>query len=143
MTIMEALCTYFQGYPPLARERIGIDCLADREYSYSIDAVPTESVTKRYIDGGSDRRFLFTFSSRMYYGDDLKQQADNHAFFEGLEQWLAEQELFFQVPTLGQNRRARPLRVLLSAYPLIVDADSGTARYQIQCELNYIQEVHL
>lgn len=141
MTIIESLKEYFQGFPPLAGKRIGIDCLSAKEYSYSIDSVPCESIVSRYLDGTTVRRCLFTISSRMFYGNDIAQQAENIEFFEQLEMWLSEQETFFRLPKLGAKRRARSLTVLCSAYPTIANEDEGTARYQIQCQLIYTQEV--
>ncbi len=141
MTIIEHLRAYFQQYPGLAGERLDIDCLASAADNYSIDSVPCESVVSRYLDGSSVRRCLFTISSRRYYGQDLTQQAENLAIFEGLESWLEQKLRFLQLPTLGERRRARAVHVLSSAYPIIIDDDTGTARYQIQCDLIYTQEV--
>lgn len=141
MTIIEHLREFFQSYPGLAEERLDIDCLASSVDNYSIDSVPCESVVTRYLNGSTVRRCLFTLSSRMYYGQDIAQQAANLAFFEGLENWLDRETFFLRYPRLGEKRKIRSLTVTSSASPFIVDEDTGTARYQIQCELIYTQEV--
>lgn len=141
MTILEYLREYLKEYPKLTGERIDIDCLGSKPDSLSLDAVPSEPIVQRYLNGATVRRCLFLFSCRAYYGQDLKQQAENLAFLEGLEEWLERQRLFCKVPKLGEKRTARPITVITSAYPAIINGDTGMARYQIQCELLYTQEV--
>ena len=140
MTVIECLRNFFLSFPRLQGERLDIDCLRSSPGSYSIDSEPGD-VAQRYLDGSTVRRFPFTISGRMYYGSDLKNQAENLAFFEELEAWLAKKELFLDLPDLGEKRTARKLEVLSSAYPFIVDEDQGLARYQIQLRLTYLQEV--
>lgn len=141
MTVIECLRQYFMTFPGLAGERLDIDCLRSQPDSYSIDNVPCQSVMQRYLDGSTVRCCLFTISGRMMYGADLKNQQENMAFFEDMESWLTEQELFLRLPDLGEKRKARSLEVTSSAYPFTVDEDEGTARYQMQLKLTYLQEV--
>lgn len=139
--IIKSLQQYFLTFPEFAGKRLNIDCLTDDTDSYSIDSVPTETVMKRYIDGTAVKRHLFVISSRCFYGSDLQQQEDNIAFFEALTDWLEAQENTGVLPDLGEKKKARKITVLSSAYPLIVDDGGQTARYQIQLELIYLQEV--
>lgn len=141
MTVIECLRQYFMTFPGLAGERLDIDCLRSQPDSYSIDNIPCQSVLKRYINGASVRCCLFTISGRMQYGADLQNQRENIAFFEDMESWLSQQEMFLRLPDLGEGRTARSLEVTSSAYPCIVDEDEGTARYQMQLRLIYLQEV--
>ena len=141
MTVIDCLLNFFLSFPRLQGDRLDIDCLRSQEGSYSIDSEPGESVSQRYLDGSTVRRFLFTISGRMYYGSDIANQAENLAFFEDLEAWLAKKELFLDLPDLGEKRTARKLEVLSSAYPFLVDENEESARYQIQLRLTYLQEV--
>lgn len=145
MNIIEALREYFADSPVFAEQRLDIDCLASDPDSYSIDSVPSERIVQRYCDGSTVRRQLFTISSRQPYGSDLSQQRENINLFEALEDWLGEQEALGILPPLGEHRRARSMQVLSSAYPIEVeDGDqASTARYQIQFELIYLQEVSI
>lgn len=140
MTIIEHLQKYFLEFPRLQGERLDIDCPRSKEGSYSIDSEPGD-IAQRYLDGSTVRRFPFTISGRMYYGSDIANQAENLAFFEELEAWLAEKEQFLDLPDLGEKRTARKLEVLSSAYPFLVDENEESARYQIQLRLTYLQEV--
>ena len=141
MTVTKSLQQYFLTFPGLSGKRLNIDCLTAKTDSYSIDSVPSETVMKRYIDGTAVKRHLFVISSRCFYSSDQQQQEENIAFFDALSEWLEEQEILGLLPDLGEKKTARKITVLSSAYPLIVDDGGETARYQIQLELIYLQEV--
>lgn len=140
MTIIGSLRNYFQTFPGLETERLDIDCLAHEVDRFSIDAVPCEPVLKTYLDGSTVRQYLFTISSRCYFGTDLRRQEKNLAFFDALEAWLEEQQFFRRMPALGSGRIPRKVEITSSAYPYLI-SDSGKARYQIQLRLEYYQEV--
>lgn len=143
MTVMDSLHSYLKTCPAFTGKRLDIDCLRSKPESFSLDCVPGERIVKRYLDGGTVRRQLFTVSSRADFGPDLNQQKENLQVFETLETWLDSQGALGILPPLGEKRRARTLRVLSTAYPIEVDEGSvgGLARYQIQMELIYLQEV--
>ena len=141
MTVIESLREYFKTFPKLRNERVDLNCLQSKVDSYSIDSVPGEGVSTRYMDGSTVRRSLFTISGRMYHSDDLNNQSRNMEFFEELENWVENKNLFMQLPDLGEKRKARSLEVTLSGYPYLLDENGETARYQIQLRLTYLQEV--
>lgn len=143
MSVIDSLHSYLKTCPAFAKARLDIDCLQSDPDSYSLDSVPGERTLSRYLDGSCVRQQLFTVSSRSNYGPDLRQQTENLQLFEDLEHWLDTQECFGILPDLGEKRRARSLTVLSSAYPIEVDEGrgGGTARYQIQLRLIYLQEV--
>lgn len=143
MTVIEALHNYFRTSPVFHGQRLDIDCLQSDPEKFSLDSIPGERTVKKYMDGSSVRRQLFTISSRAAYGPDLTQQKDNLRFFSDLEAWIDEREALGLLPQLGPRRSARSLRVTSTAYPIEVDEGQGTstARYQIQLELIYLQEM--
>lgn len=141
MTIMEALAAYFKRFPGLAGKRLNIDCLSMDPDCYSLDTVPTEPVVKTYISGERVMRKTFVLASRCYYADEQEQLQSNAAFFEDLELWVGNNEIFGVLPDLGAGRKPRSLTINSSAYVFVVD-DNGTARYQLQMELIYLQEVN-
>jgi hypothetical protein len=143
MTVIDALHTSFKTCPAFAGKRLDIDCLQSKPDYYSLDSIPGERIVKRYLDGGTVRRQLCTISSRADFGPDLAQQRENLEVFETLEGWLDAQETLGRLPDLGPKRRARSLRVTSTAYPMEAEEaqGGGTARYQIQMELIYLQEV--
>ena len=107
--------------------------------SYSVDTVPTTEIVKRYLDGSSIRQFLFCVSSREFYSDNIAQNVDNQAFYEGLAAWLERKSKLRQFPDIGTGRTVRSIEISSTAYPFVVD-EHGTARYQLQLKLTYFQK---
>lgn len=139
MTIIEALRGWLRAYPPLSKGRLAVDFLPKQAQTYSVDSVPCKEEVRRYLDGSSLRQFLFTLSSREFKGEDIGQNVDNLAFYEGFSTWVMEQNRARRFPQLGEGRTARKIEVTTSGYPFRVD-DHGTARYQIQLRLEYFQK---
>ena len=136
MTIIDGLRKWLQTYEGLSDGRLGVDFLPEDARTYSVDAVPTDEIVRRYLDGSSRRQFLFTVSSREFFGDDIAGNIDTHAFYEALSAWLEAQNARRAFPDIGDGRRVESVLISTNAYPFIVD-DHGTARYQIQLRLIY------
>jgi hypothetical protein len=138
MTIIEAVRAYLSTCPLLAGDKLNVDFLPEDAVGYSVDVVPVNPVIKAYLDGSSNRQFLFTLATRAYYGDLIRQQIDNLGFFEGFGEWLEAQSRSKNLPDLGDGRMARKIEVTTSGY--IFAPESELARYQIQCRLHYFQK---
>ena len=139
MTIIDGVRAWLKTYEGLADGRLSVDFLPEEAKSYSVDTVPTTEIVKRYLDGSSIRQYLFCVSSREFYSDDIAQNVDNQAFYEGLSSWLESKSKRRQVPDIGTGRTVRTIEISSTAYPFIVD-DHGTARYQLQLRLTYFQK---
>ena len=139
MTIIEGIRTWLKTYDGFAGERINVDFLTDDVKTYSVDSVPTKEVIKKYLDGSTLRQFLFCVSSREFYGEDIKQNVDTHAFYEELSAWLEKQCKKRSFPDTGDGRAVRPIEINSTAYPFVVD-ERGTARYQSQLNMIYYQK---
>lgn len=139
MTRIEALRGWLRTYEPLSAGRLAVDFLPKQARTYSVDSVPCKEEVKQYLDGSSLRQFLFTLSSREFKGEDITQNVDNLAFYEGFSSWVLQQNRARRLPALGEGRTARKIEVATSGYPFQVD-EHGTARYQIQLRLEYFQK---
>lgn len=139
MTIIDGVRAWLKTYEGLADGRLSVDFLPEEAKSYSVDTVPTTEIVKRYLDGSSIRQYLFCVSSREFYSDDIAQNVDNQAFYEGLSSWLESTSKRQQFPDIGTGRTVRTIEISSTAYPFIVD-DHGTARYQLQLRLTYFQK---
>lgn len=136
--IIEALRIYLRTCPLLAGGRINVDFLPEKIGIYSIEAVPISEVIRQYVDGSSVRQFAFVIASREVYGSDIRQQIDNLGFFEMLSDWLHYQSKVRDLPDLGAGRTPLDIKTTTSGYAFVPDTD--TARYQIQCRLEYFQQ---
>ena len=139
MTIIDGVRAWLKTYEGLADGRLSVDFLPEEAKSYSVDTVPTTEIVKRYLDGSSIRQFLFCVSSREFYSDNIAQNLDNQAFYEGLAAWLERKSKLRQVPNIGTGRTVRSIEISSTAYPFVVD-EHGTARYQLQLKLTYFQK---
>lgn len=139
MTIIDGVRAWLKTYAGLADGRLNVDFLPEDAKTYSVDSVPTREIVKKYLDGSSVRQFLFCISSREFYGDNISQNVDNHAFYEDLSAWLEEQSRKRSFPNIGEGRVVRSIEISSTAYPFVVD-DHGTARYQLQLNLTYFQK---
>lgn len=139
MTIIDGVRAWLKTYEGLANGRLSVDFLPEAAKSYSVDTVPTTEIVKRYLDGSSIRQFLFCVSSREFYSDNIAQNVDNQAFYEGLAAWLERKSKLRQFPNIGTGRTARSIEISSTAYPFVVD-EHGTARYQLQLKLTYFQK---
>lgn len=138
MTIIEAVREYLKKCPVLNGERLNVDFLPPDAATYSVDVVPVQPILKQYIDGSSQRQFVFVFATRTYYGDVPRQQLDNLGLFETFSDWLEEQNRVKRFPDLGDRRKVQKMEVTTSGYVFAPDTD--TARYQIQCKMTYFQK---
>jgi hypothetical protein len=139
MTIIDGVRAWLKTYEGLADGRLSVDFLPEEAKSYSVDTVPTTEIVKRYLDGSSIRQFLFCVSSREFYSDNIAQNVDNQAFYEGLAAWLERKNKLRQFPNIGTGRTVRSIEISSTAYPFVVD-EHGTARYQLQLKLTYFQK---
>ena len=139
MTIIDGVRAWLKTYEGLADGRLSVDFLPEEAKSCSVDTVPTTEIVKRYLDGSSIRQFLFCVSSREFYSDNIAQNVDNQAFYEGLAAWLERKSKLRQFPNIGTGRTVRSIEISSTAYPFVVD-EHGTARYQLQLKLTYFQK---
>jgi len=137
MSMMQSLRAYLRTCPLLAQERLNVDFLEGEAGAYSLESAPGQVILRRYADGSSVRQLPFTLSSRAFYGPDIRRNLDSLGFFEGLSEWLEDQSASGNLPEAGGGRRALAVRALTHGYAYAAETDS--ARYQIQCALDYFQ----
>lgn len=139
-TVIKALFDWFDqsevlspGYP------LNVDNLGEDAQQYCIEVVPCNPILTKYADGSSKNQYLFIFASREYYSEDECNNMKNLEFYEKLEDWIEKQSLSDNLPQLPGGCTALSVEVLSSGY--VMDNDTKTARYQIQCRLKYIKTI--
>ena len=141
-TIIKSLFRWFGDCDCLCDDtKLNVDYLGEDAEQYSIEAVPCKTVINQYPDGSAKCQYLFIFASRNYYGEDESINMANLEFYERLEEWIAEQNLNGKLPKLPDGCTAQSVKVQSSGY--VLDNDTKTARYQIQCQLKYIKQLEV
>lgn len=139
MTIAEALYNYFDKCELIDKDSpIGIDILDEEVKNYCIETVPCKPILKAYRDGSAMKQYVFNFASREFYGD-IAVNIANSRFYEELTEWITQQSRAGNLPVLPEKHEAQSITVNSSGY--VIDNDTQSARYQIQCRLKYYQEV--
>lgn len=140
MTLIQTVRDYIVSCPLLENNAIlGIDKLDSMGIAYTIDAIPSDPIIKRYTDGGQLRQFQFVFASRQYYGMNVIENLENSGFYEKFVDWIEKNNArgLSQFINLGMDRKA--LSIAINSMPYVYDTEENTARYQVQLSLQYYQ----
>lgn len=141
-TIIKSLEKWFYDCYVLNPEgKLSVDYLGDEATQYCIEVVPCSPILKQYVDGSMECQYLFNFASRELYGEDAQLNLSNLEFYEELEEWITEQSINKLLPKLPDKCYPKSVKVLSSGY--VMDNDTKTARYQIQCQLKYIKTMEV
>lgn len=134
--ILEKIVEFLGTCPFLAdMPGVNVDHLGEDHNQISVEPTPSMPVTRRYIDDSTDRQYQFTIATIFDYDQDLTLQ--NEEFFENLQEWMEEQTLAGVLPELDGGKTATSIEAVSSGYMFGIDPTQRTARYQIQCTLNY------
>ena len=137
--ILDVLREFIENQCPLVSgKKIKVNYLGEKPQSYAVDTVPANPVVRRYPDGGSLRQYLFVFASREFYDAQVWSNLDVMAFYEAFSDWIDEVNQSGDLPVLGSGLCALRFEVVSGGY--LFQAESGDARYQIQCKLIYEKE---
>lgn len=132
---------YMGSCPLLKGGTVKIDALgedpAQFSMKYSIETAVCSPVIKQYADGGSQRQYLFIFSSREQMDEHGLANLQNSEFYEKLTEWIDEQNAAGVFPELGPGRQAQRVEVLTPGYLDDVSKGGTTGKYQIQLRVIY------
>lgn len=140
-SMIESIRDYFMKCPFLDDlKRINVEFLPEDPTTYSIEQVPATVILQKYLDGTTDRQFVFVFASRMYYSDELANNIANIGFFENVQNWLEENTEKSILPEMEEGLIPQKIEAQSSSYLFDISGDMSNARYQIQCRLLYEKE---
>jgi len=116
-----------------------VEFLGNEPTEYSITEVPTQNIITQYLDGTTERRLLFNFSSREYYGREIAQNIANSNFYKNFADWLEQKTKAGELPIISDNIKVNSIKALSSGYLFQVSNGLDNAKYNIQCEMLYTQ----
>lgn len=137
--IIDGLKTFMQGCPLLEEfnAAVGVDNLPERDDGFAIETVPCEPIKKRYINGDAIMQYMFNFTSKASYGEDVRQNIENIGFYESFAEWLDMCTRTNNLPDLPEGMTAQKIIAVTTGY--IFDTEVDTAKYMIQCRLEYFK----
>lgn len=146
MSIIESVRTYIASCEHLklfqdAFTIVNVDYAeSDKATTYSINETVCNPIIKKYINGDSERQFLFVFSSVEYFGSEIAQNIENINFYEKFSKWLEDNSNNEVLPELEEGKQALKIEAITGGYLFDNATDATTARYQIQARLTYFQK---
>lgn len=142
MSIIESVKNFILKCPLLEQlQDISVDFLPDETDTFSIEETPTNTVIKSFIDGSSQRQFVFVLAARLFYSEELRNNIDNSGFFEKFQNWLEDCTFDGTLPELSDGLTSTKIEAMSNGYLFDINDNLQNARYQIQCRLLYDKEI--
>lgn len=136
--IIDGIKKYFKDCPLLKGGKLNVDYLGEKAVGYSIEPEVCKPIIRQYVDGASQKQYIFNFVSREYLDENDLTNLENHEFYEKLERWISSQCDKRIYPDLGEGKAAQHVECLTHGYSYA--QDGKTARYQLQCRVIYLDK---
>ena len=118
--------------------RFNVDFMGQDPTEYAIYSTPNELSYTRDVLGNIFFRPIqelnYIFASLFSYSFDILQNLENLGFFSNVINWIYEQNITKNFPVIEEGK---VISIMPTLTPYIFDADSDSARYQIQLKINY------
>ena len=113
MSIIESVRKYLQTCPLLKGGTLNVDFLPPEAATYSVDVVPVKPVLKAYMDGSSQRQFLFVLATALITASLSASSSTTCAFSRSLPSGWTSRTEPVRSPISGtdetrENWRSRP-----------------------------------
>lgn len=112
--------------------QINADMLDNDINNYSLDKIPTDVETQRWIIGPRICRDVFSFRSRMAYSQDTINNLENIGFFEKFEDIIINKNKQHDLPIIDKIESIECLNC-----GTMNNADTNTAEFDIQIQITY------
>lgn len=137
--MIDSIRQYIGECPIFKGNKINVNYLGNKaKVSYSVEAVPSNPLIKKYTDGAKLCQVLFVVASRELYTESPKDNTAVMKFYDDFANWVDLQNKTRHLPPLPNNCLSQSLEVLTGPY--LFDVGNNDARYQIQCRLTYYKE---
>ena len=132
---MELIKEYIETCPLLEGDKINVDYLDDKVYSYSIDRTPTQPKEKQFIDGfGGKKQITFDFTVTAPISSRVITNLANSKFGEDFMEWIEKQQRLRNLPEIDG---AFSIECTSPSY--ILQKTETTAIYIIQMNFTYYE----
>ena len=116
--------------------KINADMLSDKINDYSLDKIPTDTESEKWVIGVVKKHEIFSFRSRKLYSQDTINNLKNIGFFEKFEDKIKSNNDKGILPDIKNIEEIKCLNCGTMNY-----ADSDTAEFDIQIQITYREEV--
>lgn len=136
---VDALRDWFRECPLIGKgNRFGVDNLSADPTEYAIYMTPSTLSTGVDIFGEvfvkSIQEQNFVFASREKHPSDVLQALANHGFYNGVINWIIQQNKEKNFPVLPDGS---VISIMPSLTQYLFEAGASSGRYQISCKMKY------
>ena len=125
--LMNVISTIVSSY-----EQLNIDFLGLEAGNFSLDKIPTETITEKWIIGSNVYQDTFSFRSRKDYSEDVMNNIKNIGFFETFEKTIKDKNDKKQLPDITGIESIECLNC-----GSVANANGNTAELDIQIRIKY------
>lgn len=131
---MQLIKEYIETCSLLKNNKINVDYLNSKDYSYSIDRTPVSPIVKKYRDGGAIKQIAFDFSITFPIGSKALLNLINSKFCEDFMKWVENQNNKRIYPEI---KGARSISCTSPGY--VLSKSETSAIYIIQMNFQYYE----
>lgn len=135
------LMEYLEQSPYLEGQTFNFDFLGSQPLEYSLSIPTNVPELATHVNGDKRCQQTFYLQARLPWGEDIRNNINNLEFFQKVKRWFENQNKRKNLPDLGPGKTAT--KVIASTDGYLENTTGGTGRYQIQGQVEYIQEVEL
>lgn len=137
MSLLQAVKDYLLAFPLLQDDALfQSDHNTGSQVQYSILQLPGTKVLEEDLAGNKYCQYPFAFQSIESTMDELQRFA-NADFYDQLDEWIESMNDAEIYPTLQAHQT--PERVETLSWGYLMQEQTGTGVYQVQCRLLYTQ----
>lgn len=136
---VEAIRNWFRECPALKKgNRFGVDNFSYDPTEYAIFMSPSSLAS--FVDITGDvivkpiQELNFNFASREKHPSDVLQALANHGFYDGVINWIIEQNKIKNFPEIADGS---VISIMPSLTQYLFEAGTNSGRYQISCKMKY------
>lgn len=116
---------------------VNVNYLVDKVEAYSInESAGYNPVLYTYLNGDKEMQFLFSFDSKFYWNEEIKNNVNNSIFFEKMKDWLEENDENEIYPEI---KNIEPISISAITNGYIFATNSDEAIYRISCRFTYLK----
>ena len=126
-------CPYLDEYIEL-----NVNYLVDKVKAYSInESAGYNPVLCTYLNGDKEMQFLFSFDSKLYWNEEIRNNIDNSIFYEKIRDWLENNDNNGIYPEI---ENIDPLSISATTNGYIFATNADEAIYRISCKFTYLKK---
>lgn len=129
---------YLETCPQLTGNTFNFDFIGDTVVQWSLQIPTNTPENSKTVTGDTKNKLDFVLMSVENYGEDSLNNISNLDGFQAIKSWFSDNNTNKIFPEFGSDKIVKKVYALTDGY--IEGTAETSARYQIQCRVDYIQK---